>query len=143
TQGAESDHHARVPLSSIGGATSLVPATTSDVTIASAGCAAGASIALGRCATAYQASTSAEPTIAAASQKVAPTQKSWRPDEVSIANNRVNSVGAMMPAIAERLATAPCSRPCSRGSTWCVMIACAAGPATPQSAATGIIAQNT
>ena len=29
---------------------------------------------------------------------------------------------------ADRLATAPCRRPCSRGSTWCVMIAWAAGP---------------
>lgn len=102
--------------SSVAGRTSssAVSATASGAIVATG---AAAAIAVGSRDEARAASSQAAPTSTAATPNVTPAQASCRCASLTAANVRVNSVGARMPATLDRLAIAPCRRPCSAGST--------------------------
>ena len=106
----------QAPGSCATGACSSTLAATSAIS-ATAAAPAGRVVVDGRCAVTRQASSHAIPTIAPARINVAPTHVSCHCACVTAAKRRVKMVGAIMPATLDRLATAPCSRPCSRGPT--------------------------
>ena len=62
---------------------------------------------------------------------------------IDAANSWVNRVGPIKLARPVRLASAPCSRPCSVGDTNPVMTACKEGVAMPHNAMMGIANQKT
>ena len=69
--------------------------------------------------------------MAAASQKVMPTQALSGPRPAASLKARVKIVGPRMPATLLNDTIAPCSRPCSFGATCRVISDCAAGVAMP------------